>query len=67
MVEAKRYVRVKVSYSDSELAELRAAAKTAGKTVARLIWERSLRKDSPRQLFLDLPPLTGPSDSDSTS
>jgi hypothetical protein len=42
-VDAKRYVRVKVSFSESELEQLRAEAKAEGRTLAGLLWARALR------------------------
>lgn len=38
----KRRNKVMVRYTDDELAELQRAADAAGKSVAELVWERSL-------------------------
>lgn len=70
MSSEKRYRRVQVSFSDAELAQLRAEAKAEGRTLAGLIWARALKIESstrPRSLFLDLASGTDVSDSDSTS
>lgn len=45
-VDAKRYVRVKVSFSEPELEQLRAEAKAEGRTLAGLIWARALRMEA---------------------
>lgn len=53
-MDAKRYVRVKVSFSDAELELLRAQAKAEGRTLAGLIWARALRLDEETaRRFLD--------------